>query len=87
VNKVTVLFLSCLLGACSADKDESTQVTESGSAVETITSSNSPQGQSYTVDYPVTESGDVVDTYLVNGLNCKIQLPLITWLKFPIVRA
>jgi prolyl oligopeptidase len=63
VNKVTVLFLSCLLGACSADKDESTQVTESGSAVETITSSNSPQGQSYTVDYPVTESGDVVDTY------------------------
>lgn len=63
MNKVTVLFLSCLLGACSADKDESTQVTESGSAVETITSSNSPQGQSYTVDYPVTESGDVVDTY------------------------
>ena len=58
-----MLFLSCLLGACSADKDESTQVTESGSAVETITSSNSPQGQSYTVDYPVTESGDVVDTY------------------------
>jgi prolyl oligopeptidase len=65
VNKVTVLFLSCLLGACSADKDESTQVTESGSAVATVTGSKSPQGegQSFTVDYPVTESGDVVDTY------------------------
>ena len=65
MNKVTVLFLSCLLGACSADKDESTQVTESGSAVATVTGGNTPQGegQSFTVDYPVTESGDVVDTY------------------------
>lgn len=65
MNKVTVLFLSCLLGACSADKDEPTQVPESGSAVATVTDSNSPQGEvlSYTVDYPVTESGDVVDTY------------------------
>jgi prolyl oligopeptidase len=65
VKKVTVLFLSCLLGACSADKDESTQVFESGSAVTTVIDNNSPQGegQSYSVDYPVTQSGDVLDTY------------------------
>lgn len=65
MKKVTVLFLSCLLGACSADKDESTQVFESGSAVTTVIDNNSPQGegQSYSVDYPVTQSGDVLDTY------------------------
>lgn len=65
MKKVTVLFLSCLLGACSADKDESTQVSESGSAVATVTDNNSPQGEglSYSVDYPVTQSGDVLDTY------------------------
>jgi prolyl oligopeptidase len=65
VKKVTVLFLSCLLGACSADKDESTQVSESGPAVATVTDNNNPQGEgpSYSVDYPVTQSGDVLDTY------------------------
>ena len=65
MNKVTLLFLSCLLGACSADKDESTQVPDSGSVVATVTDSISPQGEglSYTVDYPLTGSGDVVDTY------------------------